>query len=48
MPVKHIELVQLGHIKNAFRKLVMSLIAAFVDAGKLDDHKGNLTIMKEI
>jgi hypothetical protein len=46
--MEHIELVQLGRIKNAYRKLVRSLIAALVDNGKFDDHEGNLMIMKEI
>ncbi len=48
MPVEHIQLVQLGHIKNAYRKLVMSLVADFVDVGKLDDHEGNLMIIKKM
>ncbi len=48
MPVEHIQLVQLGHIKNAYRKLVTSLIAALVDNGKFDDHEGNWMIIKKM
>ncbi len=35
-------------MKNADRKLVMSLAAAFVDTGKFDNHEGNLMIIKEM